>query len=78
MRMFEEVSRSLKYDSNFFGPQTYIYIDIHTCILYIYIWTSTRSLYPAHLCARVIKKYTTVCKHYFWFNCFKYSLKHID
>ena len=32
--MFEKVSRSLKYDSNFFGPQTCIYGHQH------------RSLYP--------------------------------
>ena len=28
--MFEKVSRSLKYDSTFFGPQTYIYEDTNT------------------------------------------------
>ena len=27
--MFEKVTRSLKYDSNFFRPQTYIYIYIY-------------------------------------------------
>ena len=38
LRMFEKVSRSLKYDFNFFfRPQTYIYIYGH----------HNRSLYPA-------------------------------
>ena len=44
--MFEKVSRSLKYDSIFWGPQTYIYI-------YIY-GHQHLSLYPAGLCAQVI------------------------
>ena len=55
--MFEKVSRSLKYDSNFFFDHRHIYIYI-----YIYMDTTTDHFTPLALRVRGNKDYVRTCK----------------